>query len=180
MSLATYASPYNNEESYSNIDKKPKIKNKTLKRRDSLNNRISNNPKLENMMKTIHNIEDDNDNLENFNPLDPPELSTNFTSGHEHITNNQVENFDNLQSEYAKQYYQQYAPNSNSDNNFKIDENLTNDELMKKLNYIIYLLEEQQNEPTNRVTEEIVLYSFLGVFIIFIVDSFARVGKYVR
>jgi hypothetical protein len=26
----------------------------------------------------------------------------------------------------------------------------------------------------------VILYSFLGIFIIFIVDSFARVGKYVR
>ena len=28
--------------------------------------------------------------------------------------------------------------------------------------------------------EELILYSFLGVFVIYIVDSFARVGKYVR
>ena len=45
---------------------------------------------------------------------------------------------------------------------------------------MINLLEEQQDEKTNNVTEEVVLYSFLGVFIIFIVDSFSRVGKYVR
>ncbi len=55
-----------------------------------------------------------------------------------------------------------------------------NDVLMQKLNYMIHLLEEQQDERTNNVTEEVVLYSFLGIFIIFIVDSFARVGKYVR
>ena len=45
---------------------------------------------------------------------------------------------------------------------------------------MINLLEEQQDERTNNVTEEVVLYSFLGIFIIFVVDSFARVGKYVR
>jgi hypothetical protein len=45
---------------------------------------------------------------------------------------------------------------------------------------MINLLEEKQDEKTNNVTEEIILYSFLGIFIIFIVDSFARVGKYVR
>ena len=45
---------------------------------------------------------------------------------------------------------------------------------------MINLLEEQQDEKTNNVTEEVVLYSFLGIFIIFIVDSFAKVGKYVR
>jgi hypothetical protein len=45
---------------------------------------------------------------------------------------------------------------------------------------MISLLEDQQDEKTNNVTEEVVLYSFLGIFIIFIVDSFAKVGKYVR
>ena len=55
-----------------------------------------------------------------------------------------------------------------------------NDILTQKLNYMINLLEERQDERTNNVTEEVVLYSFLGIFIIFIVDSFARVGKYVR
>jgi len=54
------------------------------------------------------------------------------------------------------------------------------DILLQKLNYMINLLEEQQDERTNNVTEEVVLYSFLGIFIIFVVDSFARVGKYVR
>ena len=45
---------------------------------------------------------------------------------------------------------------------------------------MIHLLEEQQDEKTGHVTEELILYSFLGIFIIFIVDSFARAGKYVR
>jgi hypothetical protein len=45
---------------------------------------------------------------------------------------------------------------------------------------MINLLEEKQDEKTNNVMEEVVLYSFLGIFIIFVVDSFARVGKYVR
>jgi hypothetical protein len=56
----------------------------------------------------------------------------------------------------------------------------TNDVLIEKLNYMINLLEEQQDERTNTVTEEVVLYSFLGVFIIFIVDAFSRAGKYTR
>ena len=51
---------------------------------------------------------------------------------------------------------------------------------MKKLEKILLLLEEQQDEKTGHVTEELILYSFLGVFIIFVVDSFARAGKYVR
>jgi hypothetical protein len=52
--------------------------------------------------------------------------------------------------------------------------------LLEKLNYVINLLEEQKDERTNNVTEEVVLYCFLGIFIIFVTDSFARVGKYVR
>lgn len=54
------------------------------------------------------------------------------------------------------------------------------DILLEKLDHIISLLENQQDEKTGHVTEELVLYCFLGVFIIFIVDSFARAGKYVR
>lgn len=54
------------------------------------------------------------------------------------------------------------------------------DKLMEKLNYMIHLLEEQQHEKTDNVMEEFILYTFLGVFVIFMSDSFARAGKYVR
>jgi hypothetical protein len=55
-----------------------------------------------------------------------------------------------------------------------------NDKLLEKINYMIHLLEEQQTEKTTNVMEEFVLYTFLGVFMIYIVDSFVRAGKYVR
>jgi len=45
---------------------------------------------------------------------------------------------------------------------------------------MIHLLEEQQDEKTNNVTEELILYLFLGVFVIFVIDSFVKVGKYRR
>lgn len=54
------------------------------------------------------------------------------------------------------------------------------DIMINKLNLLIKLLEEQRNEKTVYVNEEIILYAFLGIFIIFIVDSFARSGKYTR
>jgi len=57
---------------------------------------------------------------------------------------------------------------------------LLDNRLMEKINYMIHLLEQQHNEKTSNITEEFVLYTFLGVFIIFIVDSFARAGKYTR
>jgi len=52
--------------------------------------------------------------------------------------------------------------------------------VMQKLNYITHILEDLQLEKTSNITEELILYSFLGVFVIFMVDSFARVGKYHR
>jgi hypothetical protein len=61
-----------------------------------------------------------------------------------------------------------------------VQEFATQDVLLQKLNYMITLLEDQQDEKTNNVTEEVVLYSFLGIFIIFIADTFVKAGKYVR
>ena len=61
-----------------------------------------------------------------------------------------------------------------------VQEFASQDVLLQKLNYMITLLEDQQDEKTNNVTEEVVLYSFLGIFIIFIADTFVKAGKYVR
>lgn len=52
--------------------------------------------------------------------------------------------------------------------------------LLEKINYMIHLLENQENEKTANVTEEFILYTFLGIFMIYVVDSFSRGGKYVR
>ena len=78
-----------------------------------------------------------------------------------------------------KQFYNS-AQNSNSNDMNSNYGSGSNDILIQKINYMINLLEEQQDEKTNNVTEEVVLYSFLGIFIIFVVDSFARVGRYTR
>ena len=59
-------------------------------------------------------------------------------------------------------------------------ENIKNNSLEEKVNYLIELLEKQNERKTEYVTEEIVLYLFLGVFIIYTVDSFTRVTKYRR
>lgn len=94
----------------------------------------------------------------------------------------------------VREYYRKLVPNysqkNNSENNKKYyssdssystnANNASNEILIEKLNYMINLLEEQQDQKTGSVTEEVVLYSFLGVFIIFVVDSFTKVGKYTR
>ena len=83
------------------------------------------------------------------------------------------------QNENNKAYYPDSQLNTMEPNGY-MNMNINNDVLLNKINYMINLLEDQQDERTNNVTEEVVLYSFLGIFIIFVVDSFARVGKYTR
>ena len=46
--------------------------------------------------------------------------------------------------------------------------------------YFTKLFKEQQFERTSFVVEELILYSFLGIFIIFIIDSFGKASKYIR
>lgn len=73
---------------------------------------------------------------------------------------------------YVNQYYNEYTNPPPAQN--------VESELTSKINYIIQLLEDSSDEKVNSMTEEIVLYCFLGVFIIFMIDSFTKVGKYVR
>jgi hypothetical protein len=83
-------------------------------------------------------------------------------------------------SENNKNYYSSESSGLSSSSYNTSANNDSNQVLIEKLNYMINLLEEQQDQKTGSVTEEVVLYSFLGVFIIFVVDSFTKVGKYVR
>ena len=78
----------------------------------------------------------------------------------------------------ANRPYHQYGQNNSYENT--MNEYPSQDVLLKKLNYMISLLEEQQDEKTSNVTEEVILYSFLGIFIIFMADTFVRAGKYTR
>ena len=196
MSLAMYASEFNNEENNNPIQKKREgARNKTLKRRDTTRS----NAKVEAMLEKIHEADDNDENDDNnYQPIPLPLPPAPASAGMErmehgmeqrmdeqqNISNDssppQQEAFTQLPSEYAKQYYQQYIPYYNQSSDDMSPTGVNKDELLTKLNQVIYLLEEQQNEKTGHVTEELILYSFLGIFIIFIVDSFARVGKYVR
>lgn len=54
---------------------------------------------------------------------------------------------------------------------------LSNEKLEEKLNQLIYLLEKQQDENTENMVEELILYVFLGIFIIFVLDSFMKIGR---
>jgi len=79
-------------------------------------------------------------------------------------------------SNFNDSYNLKYNPSSQASSSLNYD----NNKLLSKLEYIIHLLEEQHNEKTNYITEELILYLFLGIFILFVLDSFAKVTKYVR
>lgn len=195
MSLAFYASPINDTE---NIMKRKQTHNKTQKRYQT----DFDTEKVNNVLQNIHTNSkyESEDTLADFYPPPKPE-SAGVQKTIEHMENNQMfqtlgrapepsnesrEQLDlnNFNSNYgdsksAEEYYKKFIPNYTNHNKHRLD-GTGQDILLQKLNYMIHLLEENQDEKTNNVTEEIVLYSFLGIFIIFIVDSFARVGKYVR
>ena len=89
--------------------------------------------------------------------------------------------------EYYKALLPSYAPKPTTTHRvnrpyYPADSNYAGepDVLTQKLNYVISLLEDQQDVKTNNVTEEVILYSFLGIFIIFMADTFVRAGKYAR
>jgi|TARA_Y100000389_G_C17446688_1_gene512062 hypothetical protein len=156
-----------------------------------------------NMHKIIGSMttEDDGSNLYDFQPLEPPSLNsqsanTSETDISSHLSldaqellpqtsNRENSNFASNHSpkQFLSNYHEIYnlpkmpkpvygLPNSSNTN---ID-----DKLWSKINYMIHLLEEQQNEKTAYVTEEFILYAFLGIFVIYAVDTFTRNGKYVR
>jgi hypothetical protein len=189
MSLALYASPINNDEpmnnnTNNNIDKKRNVR-KTIKNRSP--------PHVQKMIKTIYeSFGDEENDIADFTPpphaeqtkipqnnysselLDNKNLGISETSENDSSVNKEA--FNTLPSTYSNDYYKQYVPYYN-----QMSQNSGNkDQLLEKLNYMIHLLEEQQDVKTGHVMEEIILYSFLGVFMIFIVDSFARAAKYTR
>jgi hypothetical protein len=86
--------------------------------------------------------------------------------------------YNDTPSTYANQYYKQFIPYLNQGTSEIPGQ--PKGELIEKLNYIIDLLEDQQDYKTNSIFEDLILYAFLGIFVIFIVDSFAKSTKYVR
>ncbi len=128
----------------------------------------------------------DESNLADFNPPPKPELTQQNQikkveeKEEEEDNNVQPEAYNNLTNNaVTNEYYKQFIPYFTQANN---SPNLhgSKDVLLEKLNYMIHMLEEQKDIKNGNTTEELILYLFLGVFVIFVVDSFARAGKYTR
>jgi len=96
------------------------------------------------------------------------------------LENSNVLNGSNLLKNDLSNYSDSYKLNYNSLSQNSGTHHYDNNKLLSKLDYIVHLLEEQHNEKTNYITEELILYLFLGIFILFVLDSFARASKYVR
>ena len=168
-----------------NEDKpKKRRNNRTIKKRDGEKVKKFLNS-LTGLTDSDNDLADFNSNMENFSPPPQPQLTKQPEPVEE---NNDLpvtpEAFSQMSADEQsnknyENYYNTYIPYFNKAAN---SANLhgSKDELMTKLNYMIHLLEENKDEKTNNVTEELVLYMFLGVFVIFVVDSFARAGKYTR
>lgn len=198
MSLAMYASPIESDTTNNDISstyaKRRGANNRTQKRQDY------NESKVNSVLNAIHNKTPSSDSsLGDFKPIEPP-----ISVG---VENTKINNPDShsdddldlrdlntahMTEQVSEEYYKQFIPTYRSQQQQQQlpphpqpavqahAYNGPNSNIITKLNYMIHLLEEQKDERTNNVTEEVVLYSFLGIFVIFIVDSFVRVGKYVR
>jgi hypothetical protein len=137
------------------------------------------------------NIKNAGDNLMKFNPINPPKVQIKkdietdiLPVGVDAKGGNKVYNSQNLADSknygnYKSSYSPTITPLANLDKK-NIEGFKSNDNLMERINYMINLLEEQKAQKTDHMFEEFLLYSFVGVFVIFVVDSFNRSVKYSR
>lgn len=176
MSLALFASPIDYKED--GMDQK--IKNKLS--RDMLQNSLTHpSSKHEN----YNNLQD----IDRKNPL-----KNDFSNKYGDTTildihkNLKEDNDSELSNFYKSELNNIVLPEIKTNQYMLMDDNNvekykktgTNDELLSKLDRMIEMFEEQKEIKTTQKNEEIVLYSFLGVFTIYILDTFVSIGKYTR
>ena len=99
--------------------------------------------------------------------------NTNFTS-------HDLQQNHHIYSNYNQSYKNALSNIKNTMVNRANPTNQTDYKLMEKINYMIHMLEGLEGEKTDNIMEEFILYTFLGVFIIFVLDSFSRTAKYIR
>uniref|UniRef100_A0A6C0LIQ1 Uncharacterized protein n=1 Tax=viral metagenome TaxID=1070528 RepID=A0A6C0LIQ1_9ZZZZ len=168
MSLAIYAAPFNEDNNKSKITSKV------------------NSKRVTNLLNKIHgSVEDEGNNLVDFAPPPHPTSSgVQKTVEKEGFASKQVPEYTEVYNNDSGIYQMYQIPQTDNNNyhtgNEQISKLAPNDNIDEKLNTILKLLNDQQDYKTENVVEEIILYSFFGIFIIYLVDSFKRVGKYTR
>lgn len=201
MSLLSYASSY----SESNGKRQPRMKStyEIIQNEGKGDNQYKepqdvvkvNENKMDGINSLINKMglehlknENDGSNLENYNCQNENENSPFPLYQIPKNTNENIpikrEGFmGTIEKESGSSYSTSYLPTPyyNSLDKKEVSPSIGNNkQLVEKLNYMIQLLEEQQKEPTQNILEEFVLYGLLGVFIIYVLDSFTKVGKYTR
>ena len=110
-------------------------------------------------------------------------LETSPTSISDIHKNLKVDNDNELSNFYKSEQSIQLEPSVKSNYlliNGETPNKTTPNEMLTKLNSILELFEDQKEIKSGQKNEEIVLYCFLGVFVIYIMDSFVNIGKYSR
>lgn len=151
----------------------------------TLDDSKSRSTKIQEIINNVESVKTENDGttLANFNPNPNP----NIYSSEKSVVKTIAPSYGTNDSYHLGNYKDIYNSSSRiGDFPYPKPANISpvvpfmHDKFTEKINYMIHLLEEQQKEPTKHITEEFILYTFLGIFVIYIVDSFARVGKYIR
>jgi len=158
-----------------------------------MNKTVKKVPETEEKAPTSIEVDDAGEGLTNFQPLAYPELSTAPGPGPAPVPP-PPKNGSDANHRFAMQpsqtgpvgdYHQVYRQPPTWTAGLKATEPMTpkgtksgEDRIWERLSYITHLLEEQQNERTENVLEEYLLYVLLGTFVIFVVDSFSRSRHY--
>jgi hypothetical protein len=124
--------------------------------------------------------------FENFEPIQPPEnivkvqKTSNLPNSPVHplyggraAAYADLANYQTVYTQDIPAYVRAQGPTGGS----AAVHNQSLDRTLEKLNYLIHLLEQQQKEKTSGMLEDFLLYCLFGIFVIFIVDAFARYGK---
>lgn len=111
---------------------------------------------------------EDEKTLGNYNPICQKKTKNSFSENLHSVNNN---NYQDSKNEYVSNYLTNLQESTNIS---------SNQELLKKLDNILHILEEEHEEKNSYITEELILYLFLGIFIIYVLDNFVKVGKYKR
>ena len=166
--LAFYASPIDfqkNDKLNNKIEemKKTKLNSSFLKKLSSPN---------ENEVQNIHNtMKEENENV----------LADFYNEEMTQDLNKKMSETKLKQNLYLESQNKDYLISNNLNMNQvskqNSEPNYNNQEILQKLNYIINSFEEQKEIKTNQKNEEVVLYCFLGIFVIYVLDSFCIYWK---
>ena len=173
--LVMTAAPLNENTTYSNYNNNNNSNNNNVsttqqntQNKQKVDNNKTNINSLKKVIQDIHNnsLEQDNDLYNSLNNYEP---STQKSEKINYEPPTELQRISNTNSAYNNS--QTYT------NNLRLD---NKDELLQKINYIIYTLDKQKDIKSNQKIEELLLYSFIGVFLIYVLDSFTKIGKYKR